>query len=119
MAINPADFQHPDQPKNFREFFMLYFQDSKRLNEKLDKLDVSQQEDRDNFEAVMISLRDSISKQASCIDSMDLRLKVAEGTVKEAHDDIKAINAKTNWFAGINASLTVALGAILGFLKGS
>lgn len=119
MTIKPGDFEHPETPKSFREFYMIYFRDSQRLNEKLDNLDANQQDDREALEAVIDKWQDALSKQASCIDSLDLRLKVAEGLVKESHDDIKSINSKTNWFAGVNATLAIIGTAIASMFKGN
>jgi chromosome segregation ATPase len=124
MAINPADFEHPETPKSFREFYMIYFKDSQRLNEKLDELDKSQQDDREAFEAVIDKWNESIAKQASCIDSLDYRLQAVEksaaglaGSVKETQAELRNINVKTNWFGGINATLTAGLAAILALFK--
>lgn len=118
MTIKPADFQDPKTPKTFREFYMLYYNDSLRLNERLDKIEESAQEDRETFLALVDKQREMLAKHASCLDSLDQRLKINECTAKEAHDDIKAINAKTNWMGGINATLAIIAGAIGSLFKG-
>ena len=118
MTIKPADFQDPETPKSFREFYVLYFKDSQRLNKRLDEIEASAQEDRETFLSMVDKHREALAKQASCLDSLDQRLKVNECTTKEVHDDIKAINAKTNWLGGINAMLAIIAGAIGSLFKG-
>jgi len=118
MTIKPADFEDPKTPKTFREFYIVYYKDSVRLNERLDEVEASAQEDRESFLALVDKQREMLAKHASCIDSLDQRLRVNECTTKEVHDDIKAINAKTNWLGGINAMLAIIAGAVGSFFKG-
>ncbi len=118
MTIKASDFQNPTVPTNMREFYMLYFNDSQRLNKRLDEMEESAQEDREAFLQMVDKQREMLAKHASCLDSLDQRLKVNECTTKEVHDDIKAINAKTNWLGGINAMLAIIAGAIGSFFKG-
>ena len=53
MTIKPADFQDPETPKSFREFYVIYYRDSQRLNKRLDEIEASAQEDRETFLAIL------------------------------------------------------------------
>ena len=53
MTNGPGDFSNPKVPQNMREFFILYSNDSEKLNAKLDEMEASYQEDREDFLSVI------------------------------------------------------------------
>lgn len=69
MANDPGDFSNPKVPQNMREFFILYSNDSEKLNLKLDEMEASYQEDREDFLSVIGGFKLEQLKQDECLDA--------------------------------------------------
>jgi predicted adenine nucleotide alpha hydrolase (AANH) superfamily ATPase len=121
MAL-PDDFSNPDIPRSQGEFWRMYVHNSEILNNKLDVIDKTYNEDREDFVQVVDSLKDILAKHSSCMDSLDYRLKAIEcekipEKLDVVNETINAIRIKQNWFAGINATLTTFMGILITLLK--
>lgn len=103
------DFKDPETPRSYAEFYRMYYRDSKEFRQQISEIVKSTNEDRDDFVTIVDSIKDSLAKQASCIDSLDMRIKPLE----KLPDKFDTLNIKNNWFAGINATLTTAMGILL------
>lgn len=105
MVATPSDFQNPEIPTTMREFYMIYFRDSKRLNEKLDELDESHNEDRESFLAV-------IEEQRAAIQSLAIYNTKHTEKIDQLEKKVNTWNL-TNTLAAVGAFIAAL------FLKGS
>ena len=112
MASNPGDFSNPEVPTNMRDFYVLYWNDRKALNLKLEEIANSQTEDRED----VVKFIDKIDKWIECHDDT---LQVNLMTLTRHNEKIDALEKKVNTWSLTNT--LAAIGAFITalFMKGS
>ena len=112
MTNTPSDFSNPEVPTNMRDFYVLYWNDRKALNNKLEEISESQCEDRETVLKV-------IDRWEKWIKEHDEHLQT-NLTVLTRHDEkIDSLENKVNTWSLTNS--LAAIGAFITalFMKGS
>ena len=112
MTPSQNDFSNPEVPTNMRDFYVLYWNDRKALNAKLEEIAESQCEDRETVLKV-------IDKWEKWIKNHDDHLQTNLSTLTRHDEKINSLEKKvntwslTNTFAAIGAFITAL------FMRGS
>jgi len=112
MASSPKHYPNPEIPSNEDEFFILYWNDRKALNAKLEEIARSQTEDRED----VVKFIDKIDKW---IENHDDSLQTNLSTLIRHDEKIDSLEKKVNTWSLTNS--LAAIGAFLTalFMKGS
>jgi len=112
MANNPGDFSNPEVPTNMRDFYVLYWNDRKALNAKLEEIAESQADDRD------VVLR-VIDKWEKWIKEHDEHLQANLSTLTRHDEKIDSLEKKVNTWSLTNSIATIGAFLTALFMKSS
>ena len=112
MASSPKRYPNPEIPSNEDEFFILYWNDRKALNAKLEEIAKSQYEDRED----VVKYMDKIDKW---IDNHDNHLQTNLSILTRHDEKIDSLEKKVNTWSLTNSLAAIGAFVTALFMKGS